>query len=282
LPHSHQRWYIPVSAAALALVAIGVLYAQKPFKQWPALEYGDFPIPPNGEQPAEWTRARLRYPDIYGYPNRVMVDFGPRGFPGYWTMDYPRSDRHALQVVKRLTRIDARPLEQVITLDGTDEAYNWPMVYAVEVGYWALPPDQAKQLLEYLLRGGFLMVDDFHSQREWNNFMNSMSLVFPDKNWEEIPNDDPIFHVLYDLNDRTQVPGYQFVQTGRLYEKDESGRPEHWRAIYDDKRRVMVAICFNMDLGDAVEHSDDPEYPEKFASLAYRIYLNYFIYDLTH
>jgi Domain of unknown function (DUF4159) len=132
------------------------------------------------------------------------------------------------------------------------------------------------------LRGGFLMVDDFHANQEWEVFMRGMSQVFPDRSWVDIPNDDPIFHVLYDMNDRVQIPGYQFVESGRTYEKDESGRPEHWRAIYDDKGRVMVAICHNMDLGDAVEHSDDPEYPEKYAGLAYRVYINYFVYDLTH
>ena len=78
-----KRWYLPFAAAALVFAAIGIVHAQKPFQQWPALEYGDFPIPPNAERPAEWTRARLRYPDIYGYPNRVMVDFGPRGFPAF-------------------------------------------------------------------------------------------------------------------------------------------------------------------------------------------------------
>ena len=82
--------------------------------------------------------------------------------------------------------------------------------------------------------------------------------------------------------DRVQVPGAQYLETGRTYEKDESGRPEHWRAIYDDKGRIIVAICHNMDFGDAWEWSDDPGYPEKWAGLAYRIAMNYFIYDLTH
>lgn len=266
-----------VAMALLTLGTWGVLRAQKPFKEWPAIEYEDFPIPPGSDRPSEWTRARLRYPDVTGYPNGRFF-----GFAGYWTMDYPRSDRHLLEGVRRLTRIDARPLEQVVMLDGTDEIDNWPMIYGVEVGYMDLPQAQADQLRDYLDRGGFLMVDDFHASREWQQFEENLKRIYPNRDWVDIPNSDPIFHVLYDLEDRVQIPGWGSVLSGRTYEKDESGRPEHWRAIYDNKGRVVIAICHNMDMGDAWEHSDNPRYPEKMASLAYRIAMNYFVYDLTH
>jgi hypothetical protein len=277
-------------AGFLGLVSvIGALRAQKPFKEYPAIEYENFPLPPDYNQKAEWVRARLRYPDIYGYPDNSrfrMYDGSP--FPGYWTMDYPRSDRHLLAGVRRLTRIDTRSAEQVVSLDGTDDVYNWPMLYGVEVGHWLLPPQQAAQLREFLLRGGFFMCDDFHGSEEWegNNewqtFTDSMTKVFPDRQIEDIPDNDPIFHTLYDLQDRFQVPGAQVFETGITYEKGPTGKVPHWRCIRDDKGRIMVAICHNMDLGDAWEHSDEPRYEEKWASLAYRIAMNYFIYDLSH
>src|SRR5258706_7064258 len=153
-----------LAVGSLGLVSIlGVLRAQKPFKEYPALEYTNFPLPQDYNQPAEWTRARLRYPDIYGYPNnsRLRMNDGT-AFPGYWTMDYPRSDRHLLAGVRGLTRIDTRSVEQVVEVDGRDDIYNWPMLYAGEGGHWVLPDDQAKQVREYLLRGGFLMGEDFH------------------------------------------------------------------------------------------------------------------------
>jgi Domain of unknown function (DUF4159) len=129
-------------------------------------------------------------------------------------MDYPRSDRHLLEGVRRLTRIDARSVEQVVDLDGTGEVYNWPKMYAVEVGHWLLPQDQGNELREYLLRGGFLMADDFHGSEpfpdyatgqplnEWEAFVASMRRVFPDRPIEDIPDNDPIFHTLYDLDER--------------------------------------------------------------------------------
>jgi hypothetical protein len=195
-------------------------------------------------------------------------------------MDYPRSDRHLLAGVRRLTRIDARSVEQIVNLDGTDDIYNWPITYGVEVGHWLLPDDQAKQLREYLLRGGFFMCDDFHGTEEWNIFLDSMRRVFPDRPIVEIPRGDPIMHTIYDVEDRFQVPGAQYFETGRTYEQD--GYDPKWRAIYDDHGRIMVAICHNMDLGDAWEHSDEARYEEKWASLAYKVAMNYFVYDLTH
>jgi hypothetical protein len=281
-----MRFRTVLAIVVAGLAALGVLWGQKPFREWPAIEYENFPIPPDANRPAEWTRARLRYPDILGYTLHGSGRYP--GFAGYWTMDYPRSDRHLLAGVRRLTRIDSRSTEQVVELDGSGEVNNWPVLYGVEVGHWMLPEDQAQQLRDFLLRGGFFMVDDFHGTeayrgvREWDTFVDSMSRVFPDRPIEDIPDNDPIFHTIYDLQERFQVPGAQFLETGITYEAGATGITPHWRCIRDDKGRIMVAICHNMDLGDAWEHSDNPLYPEKYASLAYRIAMNYFIYDLTH
>ena len=253
--------------------AWGVLRAQRPFHEEPGVEYENFPLPPDWKETTEWTRTRLRYPSI----------IAPHGYPdGYrrFTVDYPRSDRHLLQGVRRLTRINTRSVEQIVDLDGQDDVYNWPMMYAVEVGYWKLTDDMALQMREFLLRGGFFMCDDFHGTIEWQNFTDSMSKVFPDRPIVDIDNKDPIFHVIYDLDDRFQVPGWQWHFTGSTHEYD--GYEAKWRGIYDDHGRLMVVICHNMDLGDAWEWSDDPRYPEKWASLAYRIAVNYFMYDLSH
>jgi len=252
------------------------LHAQKRFQDYETAEgHAEFPIPSDAYDPHEWTRARLMYPSPFTGPHG---DVGA----GYkrWTIDYPRSDRLLLQGIRRLTRIDSRSVEQSVPLDGTDEVYNWPLLYAVEVGYWKLTDEMCAQLREFLLRGGFFMCDDFHGTIEWENFMASMSRVFPDRPVVDLDNKDPIFHVVYDLDDRFQVPGAQWTQTGRMAEYD--GFEAKWRGIYDDHGRVMVAICHNMDLGDAWEWSNEPIYPEKWSSLAYRIAVNYFIYDLTH
>jgi len=229
----------------------------------------DAPFPPDGNEKTEFVFARLRYPSV-----RFAW-----GFRGNWATDYWKADRQFVQGVRRLTRIHTRSVEQVVDLD-SDEIYNWPWIYAVEVGHWDLTDAQCRRLREYLLRGGFLMVDDFHGTWEWENFMASLSRVFPDRPVVDLDSKDPIFHVLYDLDERFQVPGIQYWYSGRLYEKD--GVEPRWRAVYDDQGRVMVAICHNMDLGDAWEWADHPRYPEPYASLAYRIGINYIIYAMTH
>ena len=114
----------------------------------------------------------------------------------------------------------------------------------------------------------------------WETFVASMKRVFPDRPIVELENRDAIFHVLYDLDDRYQVPGAQFLWSGSMSE--HGGVAPHWRGIYDEKGRLMVAICHNMDLGDSWEHADNPEYPEKFSALGIRIGINYVAYAMTH
>ena len=223
----------------------------------------------------EYSWSRLRY---------SMAGAGGGGYGRWatWSRDYPKADRQFLIAMKRLTRINARPVEQVVDLDseGPQAIENFPWVYAVQVQTWTFTEPEAKRLREYLLKGGFLMVDDFHGATDWEHFMNGMLMIFPDRPIEDLTDKDEIFHVLYDLTDRFQVPGEQYVWTGRTYEKD--GYVPEWRAIKDDRGRVMVAICHNMHLGDAWEWADDPRYPEKFASLAFRLGINYVMYGMTH
>jgi hypothetical protein len=259
-----------ILALGLLLTVWSALYAQKEFRQYMGVEYYEFPLPADYKDKTEFVFARLKYP-AYG---RTF-----RNSDQSWTIDYPRADRHVTAGVRRLTRVNVRSVEQVVDLED-DDIFNWPWLYAVEVGTWKLTDPQAKKLRDYLLRGGFLMTDDFHGTFEWDVFMESMGRVFPDRPVVDIDDKDAIFHVLYDLDHKEQVPGAQFLYSGRTYEKD--GFEPRWRGIYDDKGRLMVAICHNMDLGDSVEHSDEPRYPEKWSSQGYRTYINYIVYALTH
>lgn len=276
--------------SALWQVAGGValataLYAfQRPFRVYPSMEpYDDIPLPPDWQQKTEWIFARLMYPQ---HPNarfgrfrwRIMLDWREGGTS--WTQDYPRADRHFAQALRRLTRLQVRSVEQPVNLDDGDDVFNWPWLCAGEMGDWKLTSAQAKKLRDYLLRGGFLMLDDFWGTPEWDRFFESMKLVFPDRPIVEIDNSDAIFHTVYDLDDRYQVPGQWALRRGTTYRND--GAVAHWRGIYDDKGRVMVAICFNSDIGDSWEWADDPYYPEKYSALGIRIGVDYVIYSLTH
>lgn len=204
--------------------------------------------------------------------------YGRRG-GGSWTTDYPEAEYHFTMGVGRLTRVDIG--DEARMLQVTDDAiFDYPWLYAVEVGHWYLDDTEAARLREYLLRGGFLMTDDFHGTQEWAYFVESMQRVFPDRPIVEIEESNEVLHVLYDLNERIQIPGIAALRYGVTYERD--GVQPHWRGIYDDSGRLMVAINFNMDLGDAWEHADDAFYPETMTTLAYRFAVNYVIYAMTH
>ncbi len=110
--------------------------------------------------------------------------------------------------------------------------------------------------------------------------MKNLQKVIGNRPVEDLANSDPIFNVIYELRTRTQIPGRQFLSSHREYEFD--GFEPKWRAVRDSHGRIMIAICHNMDISDAIEHSNDPEYPEEWASMAYRIATNYVVYDLTH
>jgi hypothetical protein len=275
--------HIPAVVAVTCL--IGIVSAQLPFREYNGAEYylGQVPKPANWQEPGELVFARLMYPQsgmALAFRNTGLYDWR-RGYTS-WTIDYPRADRHIIEMVNRLTRVHARGVEQPVNLDDDDDVMNFPWMYVVEPGQWELTDAQAKKLRDYLLRGGFMMTDDFHAQREWSIFLESLQRVFPDRPWVDLPVSNQIFHTIFDLDERFQVPGEQFLYSGVTYERDVTGREPHWRGVLDDKGRVMIAICHNMDLGDSVEHSDNPNYPEKYSAQGMRTFINYLTYAMSH
>jgi hypothetical protein len=266
------------TAALMAAVLAGsaFLYAQKPFKQYreTAERYEDFPLPDDWQRPAEWVFGRLKFPDIRRFEFGIDI---------MWTMDYPRGDRHLAHAIRRLTSIDARSIEQVVEADESDDIFNWPFLYAVEVGYMDLTEPEAAKLRTFLDRGGFLMVDDFHGTQEWNNFEANLDLIIPNAVIEDLTARDAVFHTSADVNELIQIPSAAYLQTGLTYEFQKQGAEKpYFRAVRDDKGRIRIIICHNMDLGDAIEHSDNPDYPERFSAIAYRVLNDYVLYNLTH
>jgi len=230
--------------------------------------------PPEFAVKAEFHFLRLEYVDL---PNA-----GRGFFRGWWRQDWPEADVHFAQGVRRLTRIDIGEGRHVPLTD--DRIYSYPWAYATQVGYWDLSDAEIRRLRDYLLRGGFLVVDDFWGEQEWRVFQNSMRRVFGEQPITDIGEDDPLMHILFDIEERTQVPGLRHLRRGsggRILVQTHAGPPQ-WRAIHDPKGRMVVAINYNMDVGDAWEHADMPEYPMEMTALAYRFGINYIIYAMTH
>lgn len=270
----------------LGVVMVTALEAfQLPFRSYLSLEpYDDVELPADWNVKSEWVFGRLMYPN---HPNAMFGKFRRGGGRAHWleggtswTQDYPRADRHFSQALRRLTRIQTRSVEQPVNLDDGDDVYNWPFMVGGEMGDWLLTDQQVVKLRDYLLRGGFLFLDDFWGEEEWDRFVYSMKRVFPDRPIVEIANEDQVFHSVYDLDERYQIPG-QWALRGSMRWRSE-GTVAYWRGIYDDKGRLMVIICFNSDVGDGWEWADEPRYPEKFSALAIRLGVNSVVYAMTH
>src|ERR1700732_502866 len=222
---------------AWTFALMGALCAfQRPFRQYPSVEYGYYPIPQDWQEKTEWAFARLMFPPgpNDGYRGRFDGDW--RKGLSLWTQDYPPADRKFSQALRRLTRIQVRSVEQPVNLEDGDEPYNWPWLYAVQVGEWGLTPAEAKVLREHLLRGGFFMADDLHGTVERQGFADSMKLVFPERPIVELDSSEAIFHTAFDLDDRYQIPGQAHLRPG--YKLDGIGG--HWQAILGEKGRVMI------------------------------------------
>jgi hypothetical protein len=198
-----------------------------------------------------------------------------------WSVDYPRGDRVFAKLLRRLTTVNVRSVEQPVNLDDGDDIYNWPFLLVGLPGSWNLSDAQAAKLRDYLLRGGFLLADSFFGTDEWLGFEETLKRVFPDRPVIELAADHPVFHVLYDLDQKKQISNMRSLRgRGTPYRAD--GADPHWRAVLDDDGRVMVMISYNNDIGDSWQYADIPEYPQEDSNLGIRMGVNYALYALTH
>lgn len=197
-----------------------------------------------------------------------------------WAIDYPKADQQFLYGLRKLTDFGFVNTEHQALLISDPKVFNYPFLYAVEVGTMNLSDQEASQLREYLLRGGFLVVDDFHGEYEWQNFYRQIKKVLPEYEPIDLDISHPIFHCYYDIKELIQIPGLQFVYSGRTWEK--GGYEAHYKGIQDENGRLMVMINHNVDLGDAWEWAEVEIYPREYANLAFQLGINYIIYAMTH
>jgi len=226
----------------LAFAALGL--GQWPSRVWERYEAEmQDPVedPPDARRKGEFTIGRLRY--------RSPMD--RRGFGGYarWGIDANKGDRLFVGILQRLTRIDVSPIENIIDVD-SDDMFNTPFLFAVSVGDWQLSASQAQRLGEYLRRGGFLMVDDFHNDREWAIFMEGIRQMGLAGQVHELADSSAAFHVVFDLDERVRVPGANVVHGSGI---ERGGIEPHWRGIMDTNGRMLVAI--NLRIGSNSERT---------------------------
>lgn len=240
--------------------------------------------------PAEyfWEINPRFHEDVFTFA-RLEYERHSRGRGGYWDTDSPDADYNIALRLHQMTSLSVRPGFNHISITEQNLA-NYPFVYMIEPGRLGLTEDEVVALRRYFLNGGFMMVDDFWGNREWDNFAAEMRRVFSDLEWVELEADHPIFHSVFDLKEKPQMPAIEnYIYRGMTFEPRYSNggmdpSEPHYRALLDPKGRIMVIACHNTDLGDGWEREgEDERYFRKFSeAMAYPMAINIFFYAMTH
>jgi hypothetical protein len=232
-----------------------------------------------------WTNAPGFDKDVFTFV-RVKRGRTPYSTGGSWSTDTPDSDLNLSYRLQQMTSLKVDPEGRFLHLTDPDLC-DYPFIYMVEPGSLYLTDEEVVALRKYLLNGGFLMLDDFWGEREWANAEQVLKQVLPDRDFVELPLDHPIYHSVFEIKSKGQVPnvglGVQSQYTGITWERPDA-REVHHRAIFDDQARLMVIATHNTDNGDGWEREGESDYYfHNFSEkIAYPLGINLIFYTMTH
>lgn len=271
-----------VALAALGLILVGgIAIAQYSRGDRQGGRSRDYSLTRDRGGVPVWEKDQEFKNDVFTFVRIEYPSWGRRRGGG-WRTDYPDSDLNFSFRLQQLTSLKVDPDGKILRL--TDpELFDYPFIYIVEPGGMDLSDQEVAALRKYLQNGGFLMVDDFWGEEEWYNLHREMKRVFPDKEPTELPLEHEIFHCVYDLKEKPQIPSINTYWDGRRTERWDAQEP-HYRAIHDDQGRIMVIICHNTDLGDGWEREglDSGYFREYSEKWAYPLGINIVTYAMTH
>jgi hypothetical protein len=269
-------------AAVVFVIGMSLLLAQRGrFRRSDPtiIERGGVPV---------WENEKGFGRDVFTF---VRVKYSSSGYRGWggggnWLTDHPDADLNLSYRLQQLTSLKVNPEPTFLEL--TDrKLFDYPFIYIVEPGRLLFDDDEVKTLRRYLLSGGFLMIDDFWGEDQWSNLHEQMKRVFPEREPEDLDLSHPIFSCVFPLKEKPQIPNVRLGTASQrhhiTWELPDAKDP-HYRAIFDDKRRIMVMICHNTDLGDGWEREGDNEYyfREFSEKKAYPLGINIIFYAMTH
>ncbi len=282
MPRSRTSWRSGRRLAGVALAAVvaasaaSAVYAQRfRFRRAPM----PFATPESFDGAFHFCRAVYR-------PN-------PVGDGGGWTTDYPDADRNLSIRLGELTKtsvskdpISNEPNHLIVEL--TDPLlFKCPFIMMFEVGTFDIVPEEAARLREYLLKGGFLWVDDFWGEYAWSIWQTGIRQVLPESNIypiQDLTLDHAIYHQVFSVTKIAQIPSIDWwLRTGDTSERGAASRPAHIRGIFDERGRLMVLMTHNTDFGDSWERETlSHDYFLRFSVDGYAFGVNALVYAMTH
>lgn len=199
-----------------------------------------------------------------------------------WATDYPAAEEHLHEAIERTTGlyIEGSP----IVLEATDERiFEYPVLYLTEPGFWRTNDEEVEALKKYLERGGFLIIDDFHDYGrgrvgpQWNNMYDNIKQIFPDREPEELTKDHPIWSVYYDIDPDAALSTKIGERAGNI---GFGPLDDIYYGVFDDDGRMVMAICYNQDIGDGWEHPTVNL--ADISTISFQMGINIILYALTH
>ena len=277
---------ITVTIASAALAQIGLQQEPRGRIWVGGGGYGRF----SREAPKWPTRANFdgRFNFCRGYYTSDRREDGGQG----WRTDYPGADNNFSVRLGELTNVrirmkpDGQPDNLVINLSDP-LLYHCPILFMEDVGTARFSDEEVARLRAYLLKGGFLEVDDFWGDRAWEQWAGEIGRVLPPDDYPifDIPSDHAIMHTLYDVKGVEQVSNIRFwMQSGgRTSERGAESARVNFRGIQDARGRLMVVMAHNTDIPDSWEREgESQEYFDHFSPNGYALGVNIMIYAMTH
>ena len=258
---SHWRRLRPALAAFLLLVLALPLVAAGQFRRQsrqatPTVDYN-----------SHFAFTRIRYNAGGGLAR------GFRGGGDGWSHDYPTADKNFSAIVDYISNVRVR-LDGTNILDLDDpRVFENPIIYMSEPGFWTTNPEEAGDLRAFLLKGGFIMFDDFEGDAMWRNMVAQMKVALPDHYFIPLTVEHPIFHSFFNIqNLEIPHPMMRGIPPGffGMFEKN------------DPRLRMMAVANYNNDIGDYWEWSAEGLYGSDPTNDAYRLGVNYIVYAMTH
>ncbi|MCY4510721.1 MAG: DUF4159 domain-containing protein [Acidobacteria bacterium] len=270
-----------LTVAGVAVAVILAITAGAVFAQWGWRTRYPPRIRPPEQRDAGFSFCRLMY----------ASEYTGRGM-GRWSTDYPYADINFMIRLSEMSTTavnfdpDDEPIHWVVPVTN-DALFGCPFIIASAVGSMVLSQDDASRLRDYLLKGGFLWADDFWGRWEWEQWESQIAKVLPPAEYPivDLPIEHPLFQTMFYIWEVPQIANIGFWRRsgGRTSERGADSAEPHFRVIFDDAGRIMVAMTHNTDIQDAWEReADDPRFFESFAPDGYSLGINVLVYAMTH